>query len=491
MLRLSRAMPRFPPSYLAPSLAVVAVGAGWAIARAPLTYALAICLGVPLLALSAWEPAVGLGLAIVLGPAKALLAVAYPSVPDLGQVFFALALAGWLARGLVQRRLVIPLNQLLLPLGIYLAVGLFSLLQAASLEEGLKEIVKWAEIAVALVIVMSEAQRGTRVRWIIAAILAAGVAQAAVGIWEYQFRGTGPETFLLPSGQYRAYGTFEQPNPYAGFLGLIWPLAAGLAWAMAARVWPKVRARAPGWGWEVASLAGLAAMTLMMVVGLYASSSRGAWLGAAAAVLAMALFLSRRLRIGLALAVLALAAGWGLWQAGLLPASLTSRLADVADFVNVTDVRGININDANFALVERLAHWQAAVSMAEEHPWLGVGLGNYATAYPAVRLLNWPNALGHAHNIYLNALAETGLVGLAAYVLLWAWVIALTIRVLNHASGLERGLALGLLGAWAHLSAHQIVDDLYVNNIHFLIAGLLALLIYLSKSTAGHGSNSQ
>jgi putative inorganic carbon (HCO3(-)) transporter len=480
MLRPSRVVPRFSSSQLALGLAVVALGAGWAIARAPLTYALAICVGVPLLALSAWEPVVGLGLAIILGPAKALLAVAYPSIPEPGQVFFFLALAGWLARGLVQRRLVVPLNQLLVPLGLYLAAGLFSLLQAVSLQEGLKEFVKWAEIVVALVVVISEAQRG-RVRWVIAAILAAGAAQAAVGIWEFQFRGTGPKTFLLPSGQYRAYGTFEQPNPYAGFLGLIWPLAGGLAWAMAARVWPKVRARAKGWGWEFAGLAGLAAITLTLVVGLYVSSSRGAWLGAAAAVLAMALFLSRRLRIGLPLVVLALAAGWGLWQAGLLPASLTSRLVSVADFVNVTDVRGVNINDTNFALVERLAHWQAAVSMAEEHPWLGVGLGNYATAYPTVRLLNWPNALGHAHNIYLNALAETGLIGLAAYVLLWAWVIALTIRVLVRATGLERGLALGLLGAWTHLSAHQIVDNLYVNNIHFLIAGLLALLVYLSQ----------
>ena len=490
MRRLSRAVPRFSSSYPALGLAAVALGAGWAIGRAPLPYALAMCVGVPLLALSAWEPAVGLGLAIILGPAKALLAVAYPSVPDLGQVFFGLALAGWLARGLVRRRLVVPLNQLLLPLGLYLIVGLFSLLQAASLEEGLKELIKWAEIAAALVILISEAQRG-RVRWVIAAILAAGMAQAAVGIWQFQFRGTGPETFILPSGQYRAYGTFEQPNPYAGFLGLIWPLAAGLAWAMAARVWPKVRARAQGWGWEFAGLAVLATITLMIVVGLYVSASRGAWLGAAAAGLAMALFLSRRLRRGLPLVVLALAAAWGLWQAGLLPASLTSRLASVADFVNVTDVRGVNINDANFALVERLAHWQAAVTMAEEHPWLGVGLGNYATAYPAVRLLNWPNALGHAHNIYLNALAETGLVGLAAYVLLWAWVVALTIRVLKRTTGLERGLALGLMGAWTHLSAHQIVDDLYVNNIHFLIAGLLALLIYLSKSKAGHGTNSQ
>jgi O-antigen ligase len=464
-------------------LGVAALVAGWAIARASLTYGLAICVGAPLVVLSAWEPVVGLGLAMILGPAKALLAVAYPSVPDLGQVFFSLALAGWLARGLAQRRLVVPRIQLLVPLGLYLAAGLFSLLQAASLEEGLKELIKWAEIAAALVIIISEAERG-RVRWVVAAILVAGVAQAVVGIWEFQFRGTGPKTFLLPGGQYRAYGTFEQPNPYAGFLGLIWPLAAGLAWAMASRAWPKIKARAKGWGWECAGFAGLAAVTLVLMVGLYVSSSRGAWLGAAAAVLAMALFLSRRLRIGLSLVVLALAAGWGLWQAGLLPASLTSRLASVTDFVYVTDVRGININDANFALVERLAHWQAAVSMAEQHPWFGVGLGNYATAYPAVALLNWPNALGHAHNIYLNALAETGPAGLAAYLLLWAWVIALTIRVLNRTVGLERGLALGLLGAWTHLSAHQMVDNLYVDNIHFLIAGLLALLAYLAQREA-------
>jgi putative inorganic carbon (hco3(-)) transporter len=483
MKPLSRTVPHYLSSHPAWGLALVALGAGWAIAGVPLTYGLAVCMGVPLLALSAWEPAVGLGLAIILGPAKALLAVDYPGVPDLGQVFFFLALAGWLARGLAQRRLSLSENQLLVPLGLYIAVGLFSMLPAASLEEGLKEILKWVEIAVALVIFLSEAQRG-RLRWIVATILVAGLTQAVIGVWEYQFRGIGPVHFQLPGGQYRAYGTFEQPNPYAGFLGLIWPVAAGLAWGLAPQVLRKIRARVRGWGWSGASFAVMATAALIMVFGLYISASRGAWLGVAAAVLVMALFLSRRLSIGVSLVALALAAGWGLWQAGLLPASLTSRLASVADFVNVSDVRGINISDANFSLVERLAHWQAGVAMAEEHPWLGVGLGNYATAYPAVRLLNWPNALGHAHNIYLNALAETGAAGLTAYALLWAWVIALTIRVLNRAVGYERGLALGLLGAWTHLCAHQIVDNLYVNNIHFLVAGLLALLVYLSQGKA-------
>ena len=40
---------------------MLALAAGWAIARAPLTYGLAVCVGVPLVALSLWEPALGLG----------------------------------------------------------------------------------------------------------------------------------------------------------------------------------------------------------------------------------------------------------------------------------------------------------------------------------------------------------------------------------------------------------------------------------------------
>jgi putative inorganic carbon (HCO3(-)) transporter len=467
---------------LAALWALAALSAGLLIAQLPVTYTLAVLAGGCLAAVALWEPAIGLGLAIVLGPAKALLAVSYPTWPsDLGQLFLALAAAGWLARGLAQRRVVIPSTPVLLPLGLYLAVGLFSLLPATSLEDGLKEALKWAEIGLGLVILLSEAERG-RLPWLVGAILAAGLGQAAIGIWEYRFRGTGPATFLVSNGIYRAYGTFEQPNPYGGFLGLIWPLAAGLGVGWLALWFRRPKATL---ALRVLLRAGLFLLAAaFMLAGLYVSASRGAWLGAAAAALTMALFLPRRLAVGAGLVAAALAIGFGLWQAGLLPASLTSRLAGVTDFLYVTDVRGININDTNFALVERLAHWQAGISLFAAHPWQGVGWGNYAAAYPAVSLLNWPNALGHAHNIYLNVGAETGAVGLLAYVLLWGWIIALTIRVLNRTGGVERGLALGLIGAWAHLSAHQIVDDLYVNNIHILLAGLLALLVYLAQNSA-------
>ncbi len=462
-----------PPQRFALLWAALAVGSSLLVAGLPLSLSVPLLAGALAVGLSLWEPVAGLGLAMLLGPARAYLSTAFPGFPsDAGQVFFALALAGWLARGLALRRLSLPTDRLLLPLGLYLGAGLLSLTAAVSLEEGLKELIKWAEVGVAIVILLSEAQRG-RGRAIVAAVLLAGLAQAALGVWQFQFRGEGPEHFRLASGQYRAYGTFEQPNPFGGFLGLLWPVAAGLAAGWLLRSARPLAAALPF---------GLAAALLGL--GLVVSFSRGAWLGAAAAGLALAVRLPRRLWMGLGLVGVAGVAGWLLLRAGLVPGSIAARLGDLSEFATVADVRGANINDANFAIIERLAHWQAADAMAREHVWLGVGLGNYGPVYAQYALLNWPNALGHAHMIYLNVLAETGVVGLLAYLLFWGSVVAATLRMIARRSGPARGLALGLLGAWTHLSVHQLVDNLYVNNIHFTLAALLALLVWLKQEGA-------
>ena len=468
-----------PAPALAAAWAVVAAAGGLALARLPWLTSLEIIAGLVVVGADVCEPAIGLGLALAVGLTRAYLAAARPGTPDLGQVLLGLALAGWLARGLARRQIVIPRTGLLVALGLYVGASVLSLVPTptASLEMGLLEIIKWTEVGAIIVLVVDESRRG-RGGWIIAAVLLAGLAQGLIGIWQYQFRGFGPENFQILGNHYRAYGTFEQPNPYGGFLGLVWPIAAGLAWACGAQAW-RTRRAAPA-----LAAAGLAGLAGVMLAGLYVSFSRGAWLGAAAAGLALVAVLPRRVWLGVSLVALGLAGGWLLAANNLLPGSLTARLAQVGDFVNTTDVTGIDISPDNFAIVERLAHWQAAEGMARDYPWLGIGVGNYEVAYPRYSLLNWPVALGHAHMIYLNVLAETGLVGLAAYSVLWLAVLALTMRTISRTDGLARGLALGLLGAWVHLAAHQIVDDLYVNNIPLTIGALLGVLVVLSRASS-------
>jgi putative inorganic carbon (hco3(-)) transporter len=164
-------------------------------------------------------------------------------------------------------------------------------------------------------------------------------------------------------------------------------------------------------------------------------------------------------------------------SAGVIPASLAARFSDFTqDLAGFDDVRGKVISDENYAILERFAHWQAALSMANDSPWLGVGFGNYEVAYPRYELMNWPFALGHAHNYYLNLLAETGVVGLSGYLIAWMMIFGLILRALLRQTGFGRGLALGLLGACVHLTIHSLFDKLYVNNLFLHIGVMLGLI---------------
>jgi O-antigen ligase len=164
------------------------------------------------------------------------------------------------------------------------------------------------------------------------------------------------------------------------------------------------------------------------------------------------------------------AAGFGPAQA------VAGRLGGFRDEFTLGDVRGVDINDENYAVLERLAHWQAAAGMARDDLWTGVGFGNYEAAYADYALINFPDALGHAHNYYLNLLAEVGLPGLLAYAIFWTFIIGQTIWLARRLAWPERGVAVGLLAAWVALAVHHLVDKLYVNNIYVHLGVMIALL---------------
>src|SRR5690606_11974522 len=79
----------------------------------------------------------------------------------------------------------------------------------------------------------------------------------------------------------------------------------------------------------------------------------------------------------------------------------------------------------------------------------------------------------------LNLLAETGWIGLIAYLLLWLAAALMTLRALRRTAGFQRGVALGLLGAWTHLAVHSLLDKLYVSNLFLHIGVRLGILAAL------------
>ncbi|HEY1409156.1 MAG TPA: O-antigen ligase family protein [Promineifilum sp.] len=473
-------------------LLALALGIGLAIARLPLPMAAGLLVVAAVALLTIFNPLFGLGLALLLGPFGALEKVILgDSLFDSGQLSLLLTLAVWIASGMARRRLVIPRVSFNLPWFLFVIVASFSLPGAASIELGLIELLKWLEIGLIVWLIVdlaSDPDRGSPgfpavMRTILALLFIAGSVQALIGIWQFGLRGHGPEHFLVLSRFYRAYGTFEQPNPFGGYMNLFALLAIGTALGLGID-WIRRRRGAVQSGHLTPFRLWFSFALFCVVVGslaLILSWSRGAWLGFLAGAIVCALFVTRRFWLGALFVSTAVVLVMGGLAIGLnvrfAPAeAVVGRLGGFREEFALGDVRGVDINDENYAVIERLAHWQAAVGMTRDNLWTGVGFGNYAAAYPGYDLLNFPDALGHAHNYYLNLLAETGLPGLVAYLIFWLAIAAQTIRMIRLLAWPERGVAVGLLAAWVALATHHLVDKLYVNNIYVHVGVMFGLL---------------
>ncbi len=476
-------------------LVMAALGLGLALTQWPVMSAAIIGLGGIIVAAILVEPLIGLGLTLLAAPFSAWERFTWGLPLDSGQVLLMVTLGAWLLRGLARRELPLPAPgqggekrfphaPLLLPLLIFTGTAALSLLNAASISAGLKELLKWVQM-IAVYWLVTTVER-PRLPWLVGMVLLSALLQAGLGVWQFALRGSGPAHFWIGGALYRAYGTFHQPNPFGGYIGLTLPIAFGLLISDFRNTPPgpdprRERSRTPGRR-DVSHLmpyalrSALCASCLLLLAGLVSSWSRGAWLGALAALAAMVAVWPRRWWLGVSVVVVIAGLILGGSVAGVLPGVLRARLADLTQYIQIYDVRGVGVNDANYAVIERLAHWQAAYEMIRWHLWTGVGLGNYETAYATYHLLNWPYPLGHAHNYFLNITAETGLPGLLAYVLLWGAVFGQTFRALRKTTGWSRGLMLGLVGVWVHLHIHNLFDNLYVSNLWIHLAVLLGMI---------------
>lgn len=453
----------------------LALAAGLAIALLPLTWAALLVVGVGVVLATLAHPQLGLLLIVPAVPFGSLrqIQVGIMNV-GLAEVLVGLALVAWLARMVTRREIRWRWPPLSLPLLAFLGVLLLSSLASLSLSHSLKEMLKWVEVLALYVMVANEFDE----RWLrpfVIVVLGTGALSALHGIYQFLFQ-VGPEGFVLFGRFMRAYGTFEQPNPYAGYLGLTLPVALGLVLAVLLPVAGRTR------GWWLAWAGGCGAL---MLAALIMSWSRGAWLGFAAAVAAMALaIVVRRGRVAILLVLAGLLVAYVVLAGGLsrLPPALVERFADLTSYVGLSDVRGAEVTDANFAVLERMAHWESALAMWTDRPWLGVGIGNYEVAYDGYALPQWPDALGHAHNYYLNIAAEAGVLGLAGYLLLWGAALWGAWRAAQGARGAAWGVALGILGILVHLGVHHLFDNLFVHGMYLQVGMLLGMIPALAPS---------
>jgi O-antigen ligase len=464
----------------------LAAGSGLFVATQPLGASLIGLAVFVFIVLAAVTPLAALMTLLVLAPMRTLIATEAPlQLPlDIGQITLIGLILAWASGRIVrgQRLLIIRPSPVIGAVLLFILVASLSAFSAFSLGAWLNEWLKWIQM-LALIVLTVNLVKQSGYLWLVGGLTLAALANAIVGLYEF-FGGSGALHLVVNDRFFRAFGTFGQPNPFGGFMGLVAPLALMTALGLIIRSVQRQRAgfRTSLSDWFVIAFFGVSALAI--IAGILASWSRGAWLGFAASVLVMALALPRRPERGLIIAAGAAALVITLGAANLLPASIIERItSSTAEFFAFEDVRGVDITPQNYAVIERLAHWQAALNMANANPALGVGLGNYELAYPHFRLLNWIEPLGHAHNYYLNLLAEVGIIGLLGYGKAWLLIIWASWRARRHPDPLARFIVIGLLGTWTYLSVHNFFDNLYVNNLFLHLGLMLGILTILYNQT--------
>ena len=117
--------------------------------------------------------------------------------------------------------------------------------------------------------------------------------------------------------------------------------------------------------------------------------------------------------------------------------------------------------------------WRLAVAMWRDHPWTGVGGDNFRRLYgPYAGHSFWDQRVT-ANNLYLEAAATTGLLGLGALLATLAFTVRCAWRALGRGDGPARAEAATLLALTAAVALHGAVDYVLGFTGPYLLLGFV------------------
>jgi O-antigen ligase/tetratricopeptide (TPR) repeat protein len=261
-----------------------------------------------------------------------------------------------------------------------------------------------------------------------------------------------------PGSKY--FGPYVSKNHFAGYMGMVFPLSLGL--------FMVYRPRASGLGIleTLKATAGYKRIhkyllfgfsSLLIATSVAVSLSRGGLISLCGALVIMMVLLSRKnvskgMAFGLMLALVVLFVGWFGWE------PIIERFGSL--------VKGSSDIELN-----RFITWQDTIRIIKDYPIFGTGFGTFGSIYPAYRTFYGRLVIDHAHNDYLELLANGGLV---SFVLVMFFVIAVFMKIFK-ALWIRRepySITMGIAGitAVAYILMHSLVDfnlQIGANGLYF------------------------
>jgi O-antigen ligase len=380
-------------------------------------------------------------------------------VAGAGLVAFALVRAVVLGRRTRLRSWV------LLPMAsVFVACGVATAAAADELTS-LVGMARFVEIFIAIPLATYLAlERRSDLAIVLGTLLAIGIGEGTLGVYQFA-TGSGAgfgHTAIRAVGTFGAYEIMSLP-----FV---------VTYALLVAVAIVIAGRGPGRALAAAAAAGLA-------VPLTVSFSRGSWIAALLALMAMVTVANLRAGLVFLLAsVIAVAPLLALSREN--QTSVGHRLASVASTASSPDQ----------SVRDRYSLWKVAGEIWRDHPATGVGLRNFPSfrdTYAPLSLSSGSDVLDASHgfrrvellsphNFYLLVLSELGMLGALAFAIYFmAFGIAATRRAAaTKRPGVPRIFGLTVVGVLVRLLVGALYGDLVGGATTVLTAVLLGCLVW-------------
>jgi O-antigen ligase len=327
-----------------------------------------------------------------------------------------------------------------------------------------------------LLVGLTRTVRRMSLDWFATELMGIGVALAVFGVVQRSLFGADPSHALVyglwtPVEGGQVFGPFINRNHFAGWMTMTLPVVIGYSCALVRQV---DRPDARGWrGWlrwgstvEASRLIVVGVSILVMGMSLALTGSRSGLAAFAVAAAVLMLFVARRTRV----------VAWRAAAAGYLAVLLVGAVAWAG-----ADVAMHRFSLAARDLPSRVHVWQDTLHVARDFPVAGIGLGSYGTAMLVYQTGDRQVMYAQAHNDYVQAAAEGGLL----VVIPALFVAVILIRQIVHrlrageddpVSGwIRAGAVAGLAG----IAAQSLVDfSLQMPGNFVLFVLLLAIAIH-------------
>lgn len=352
-----------------------------------------------------------------------------------------------------------------------------SIAPSATLREGLF----LAALFILGFLVLRTVVRGRQIRTLISVVVASGIFQALYGLFELSRDNPRILFYKKIVSPDSVTGTFVNRNHFSGYLEMIVPLALGLAVARMNLLSFGVKGfREKIVLWTSKGVLGnvlILAAVAVMSLGVVLSNSRSGLV-----VLGFTAFLF----LGFSVTSFSRSGYRQPWVGKFIRTTFLIVTA-LAVYIGVgSTIKRFAFDD--LLREDRPLYWANTADIVGDFPLFGTGLGTYASAYNAYERRGGSEMeLQHAHNEYLECVAELGTVGA---VILIGGILYLAVQAYlawrKRRNAQARALALGGIVSLAGIGVHAVTDfnlRIPANAVLFTVVLCLTLVMaYYRKS---------